>query len=85
MDMIINEFDMVTAIERVTGLVYANKMSTEGKGLDPLAAQTKFVLTQLIGSDGYHLPRKILLSRGLGMYQTDGLDKILGTLGDGMD
>ena len=40
----INEFDMSDAIERVTSLMYANKMSTEGKGLDPLATQTKFVI-----------------------------------------
>src|SRR5258706_10690161 len=79
-DLIINEFDMVTAIEKVTGLVYANKMSTEGKGLDPLASQTTFVLKQLIGAAEFNLPRKILLSRGLGMYQTEGLDKIISTL-----
>lgn len=79
-DMMINEFDMNEAIERVTSLMYANKMSTEGKGLDPLATQTKFVLNQLIAAEGHELRQKLLLSRGLGMYQSDGLNKILETL-----
>jgi hypothetical protein len=55
-------------------------MSTEGKGLDPLAAQTKFVLSQLVAAENHELKRKVLLSRGLGMYQNDGLDRILDTL-----
>ena len=79
-DLIINEFDMADAIEKVTSLVYANKISSEGKGLDPLASQTKFVLNQLISAENYELRQKLLLSRGLGMYQSDGLNKILETL-----
>ena len=76
----INEFDMSEAIEKVTSLVYSNKVGTEGKGLDPLANATKFVLNQLIASPNNELTRKILLSRGLGMYQNDGLDKIIDNL-----
>ena len=76
----INEFDMSEAIEKVTGLVFGNKIGTEGKGLDPLANATKFVINQLLAAQDNQLNRKLLLSRGLGMYQNDGLDKIIDTL-----
>jgi len=76
----INEFDIEEAIKRVTNLVYANNIATEGKGLDPLAAQSKFVVMQLIAAKDNELPRRLLLSRGRGMYQNDVLDKIIETL-----
>lgn len=76
----INEFDMSEAIEKVTRLVHTNNVSMEVTGLDPLVNATRFVLNQLIASSNNELTRKILLSRGLGMYQNDGLDKIIDNL-----
>lgn len=77
---VINEFDIQEAIDKVTGLIYANKLTTAGRGLDPLAAQTKIVLDLLIRAEGNELTRKRLLSLGHGNYDTFTLDKIIETL-----
>lgn len=79
-DLTINEFDMTEAIQKVSSLIYANKMSTESTGLDPMVKQTQFVLNQLRSAENYEVRQKLLLSRGIGMYQNDGLAKILDTL-----
>lgn len=72
----IEENDIAQAIQRVSSLVYANKRTTEGKGLDPLAAQTKLVLDFLLRAEGNNLTRKQLLTKGYGTYDTITLDKI---------
>lgn len=77
---IINEEDMSIAIEKVTGLIYANNMTTDGKGLDPLAAQTKVVLDHLVRAEENKLSRKQLLSKGYGNYDAVTLDRIIENL-----
>jgi hypothetical protein len=77
---IIDEFDMQESITQVTRLVYASKRSVEGKGLDPLATQTKMVLDFLLRADKHELKRRELLSKGYGSYDTSMLDKVLETL-----
>ena len=79
-DGIIGVDDVDVAIEKITGLLYANKMTTDGKGLDPLAGQTKLVLEFLIAAPDNELSRKKLLSKGYGNYQADGLDRIIENL-----
>lgn len=69
-----------TAIEKVTGLVYANKRTTEGRGPDPLAASTKAVLDYLIAAEDQKMNRKQLLWKGYGVYNSFTLDQILDNL-----
>jgi hypothetical protein len=68
------------AIDRVTTLVYGTQKITDGKGLDPLSAQTKMVLDFLINAEGNCLTRKQLLTKGYGNYSTVVLDQILENL-----
>lgn len=77
---IIEEPDIQESIRRVTSLVYANKRTTEGKGTDPLAAQTKLVLDFLLRAPDNELSRKLLLSKGYGSYDVQSLDKIIDNL-----
>lgn len=77
---IINELDIQEAITKVTGLIYSNKMSTDGRGIDPGAAQTKQVLDILIRAEGNELTRKRLLTTGHGNFDSYALDKIVTTL-----
>lgn len=77
---IIDELDIREAISRVTSLVYANKKTTEGRGLDPLAQQSKMVLDFLIAAPDNELRFRVLLSRGLGQWQTAQLNQIIDTL-----
>jgi hypothetical protein len=66
-----------SAIEKVTGLVYANKRTTEGRGPDPLAAPTKLVLDFLIAAPENKLTRKVLLWKMYGNANSFLLDQIL--------
>jgi hypothetical protein len=80
LDGIIQEPDIVQAIEKVTSLIYASQKAAEGGGLDPLAAQTKRVMDILVASEDNQLTRKQLLIQGYGNFDTSTLDKIIETL-----
>lgn len=78
---IIVESDIVEAINKITGLIYASeKAASGGPGLDPLAQQTKRVVDHLISASENQLLRKELLIRGYGDYDSITLDKIIDTL-----
>lgn len=79
---VINDTDISQSIEAVTNLVYANKMSSEGKGLDPAAGQSKSVLDLLLRAPNQELKRKNLLSQGHGNFDSFSLDRILETLSE---
>jgi hypothetical protein len=79
-DGIISEFHIEEATQRVTQLVYSNKRTTEGRGPDPLAASTKIVLDYLIASPNNKLPRKTLLWKGYGTFNSFTLDQIVENL-----
>lgn len=66
-----------TAIEKVTSLVYANKRTTEGRGIDPLAAPTKLALDYLIAAPSQTLTRKVLLWKMYGNANSFTLDQII--------
>jgi hypothetical protein len=76
---VINEFDIREAIDRVTGLIYANKMTSAGQSDDPITKYSKVVLNELIRADNQQLTRKLLLSRcyPLGLCDTPTLDRII--------
>jgi hypothetical protein len=77
---VIIESDVVEAIQKVSGLIYASEKAASGGGLDPLAAQTKKVVDHLIAASENQLLRKDLLIIGYGDYDTVVLDKIIDTL-----
>jgi hypothetical protein len=77
---VIIESDVVEAIQKVSGLIYASEKAASGGGLDPLAAQTKRVVDYLISAPENQLMRRELLIRGYGDYDTVTLDKIIDTL-----
>jgi hypothetical protein len=79
---VITEFDMRESIDAVTSLVYANKLSAEGRGLDPAAGQSKAVLDLLLKADNQELKRKNLLAQGHGNFDAFALDRILETLSE---
>lgn len=76
----ITDDDIQDSITRVTGLIYANSLTTEGRGLDPSAGQSKLVIDLLIRSEGNELSRKKILSHGHGNFDSYALNKILETL-----
>lgn len=78
----ISEEDIQDSITKVTGLIYANSLTTEGRGLDPSAGQSKLVIDLLIRAEGNQLNRKKILSHGHGNFDSFALDKILETLGE---
>jgi len=77
---VINEQDIQLAIDKVTGLIYSNKMQVEGRGLDPAAGQTKFVLNILLRAEGNEISRKKMLNQGHGNFDSFTLDKIVESL-----
>lgn len=77
---IIEENDVRESIDKVTALVYANKRTAEGRGLDPMAAQTKIVIDLLLRAPENKLSRKSLLTKGYGSFDASVLDRILETL-----
>jgi hypothetical protein len=80
--MVINAADIELAIEKVTALIYANKIAGVGKPQDPLANHTTTVINLLIRAENNQILRKKLLSRAypFGLCDTATLDKILETL-----
>ena len=81
--LLINEFDMAEAIEKVTNLIYANKIAASGtKEADPIASHTKTVVRLLVSSKDNELLRRVLASRAypFGLADINTLDKILDTL-----
>ena len=74
------ESDIQLAIDKVTALLYANRRTTESRGLDPMAAQTRLVIDFLIQAKDNELKRKQLLSKGQGDYNSYDLDKVLENL-----
>lgn len=81
---IINEFDVQDAIDKVTGLIYSNKLAGghPSKSNDPVTTHTKTVLNLLIAAKDNQLTRKALLNRGYpyGLADTTTLDKVIDTL-----
>lgn len=78
----INEPDIEEAITKVTGLIYSNKLTSVGKGLDPGGQQSQMVLNILLRADNNELSRKRLLSQGHGNFDSFQLDKIVETLSE---
>lgn len=76
---VINEIDMEEAIRKVTGLIYSNKMTVSGRGLDPTAAQSQIVLNILLRAENNELSRKRMLSQGHGNFDSFQLDKMVET------
>lgn len=63
-NMIINEFDMEESINRVTSLVYANKLAGAGaKQTDPFAEHSKIILNLILRAENCQIERKLLASR----------------------
>lgn len=79
-NLIITTGEMSDSIELVTSLTYANKRTTEGKGEDPLAKQTKMIVDFLLTAESNELTRKQLLTKGYGSFDTTVLDKIVSDL-----
>lgn len=76
----IQEPEIREAIEKVTGLIYANQKASEGSGLDPLAEQTKKIVDILLNANENELLRTEILVRMYGNCDSTTLDKILETL-----
>lgn len=74
---IISEEDMRLAIDKVTGLIYANRMTTAGRGIDPLAAQGRIVIELMLECQNFTTTRKQLLAAGHGNFDAIGLDRII--------
>jgi hypothetical protein len=81
-DLIITEEEIILAIEKVTGLIYANKIAASGKATEPMANHSKVVLNLILGSKDQTIPRKLLLSRAypFGLVDAAVLDKVLDSL-----
>lgn len=76
----ITQVHIEEAIQKVISLVYANKRTVEGRGPDPLAVSTKVVLDHLLAADNQELPRKTLLWKGYGTYNSFALDQSIENL-----
>ena len=72
----IRQPDIEHAIEKVVSLIYANKRTTEGRGNDPLAANTKIVLDILLAESEQMATRKRILQRGWGNFNSFTFDQI---------
>lgn len=72
----IRQPDIEQAIEKVVSLIYANKRTTEGRGNDPLAANTKIVLDILLAESEQMATRKRILQRGWGNFNSFTFDQI---------
>lgn len=81
--LVITEEEIAIAIEKVTNLIYANKIAgAVTKSVDPTVNHTKTVLDLLIRAEGNTLTRKLLASRcyPFGLCDMNTLDKILDSL-----
>lgn len=86
-DLVINKFEISLAIEKVTDLIYANKVAGSGgsgmsSNADPTAKFSKIVLDLLLKAENNQLNRKLLLSRAypFGLADASMLDRVLDTL-----
>ncbi len=79
---VILECDVVEAISKVTGLIYASAKAAQGGGLDENAGKTKRIVDHLISVPDNTLTRTELLIRGYGDYDEIMLDRILETLAE---
>lgn len=82
-DLIITEEEMQVAIERVTALVYSNKIAgSSTKTSEPLANYTRLVVDLLIRAPENTLTRRALLSKAypFGLCDTTSMDRVLDTL-----
>lgn len=82
--LVITEYEINMAIEKVTGLIYANQLTSSSKDPDPIVKHTKTVLDLLIRADENQLTRKLLLNRAYpyGLCDTSTLDRIIDSLVD---
>lgn len=82
-DLIIRADEMNPAIERVTALVYSNKIAgSSNKSNEPLANYTRLVVDLLIKAPENTLTRRVLLSKSypFGLCDTTSMDRVLDTL-----
>lgn len=68
------------AIDKVVPLAYTTKQASDGKGTDPLAAQTKMILDALVLAVDNKITRRKLLQKGYGNYDAPTLDRIIDSL-----
>lgn len=78
--LVVTERHIEQAIDMVVPLTYSSKKAAEGKGTDPLAAQTKMILDFLLLAPQNVLFRKQLLTKGYGNFDTVVCDKIIDNL-----
>jgi len=81
--LLINESDMHTAIEKVTGLIYANKIAASGtKEADPFTGHSKVIVRLLINAPNNELPKRLLKSRAypFGLADSETVDRVLQSL-----
>jgi hypothetical protein len=79
-NLIITEKHIQESIDKVTPLAYSSKSMSDGKGENPLAAQTKFVIELLIKAPDHKMMKRSILATGYGRFDTKMLDSILDTL-----
>lgn len=76
----ITELHLKEAIDRVTGLIYANQKTVSGRGPDPLAVATKSTVDRLLAAPDQRLLKKQLLWKLYGEVNTFTLDQVLDNL-----
>lgn len=79
-NLVINVSQMDQSIEKIVPLAYSTRQAADGKGVDPLAAQTKMVLDALILAPDNKISRRKLLQKGYGNYDAPTLDRICDSL-----
>lgn len=78
--LLITQRHIEIAIEKCVPLTYTAKRTIDGKGIDPLAQQTKMIIDFLLTAPNFSLKRRSLLSKGYGNYGSAVLDQILNDL-----
>lgn len=76
----ITEAHIKEAIQKVTSLIYANKRTTSGRGIDPLATAIKSTIDRLLAAPEQRLTKKQLLWKLYGEVNTFTLDQVLDNL-----
>jgi hypothetical protein len=71
------ESDIQLAIKKVEDLIYANRMTTAGRGIDPLAAQGRTIIELILAQPGFRIHRRALLALGHGNFDSIALDRII--------
>jgi len=78
---IISETDMRTAIEKVSGLVYANKKAAETSNENNLfVLHSRTILDILIAEESHEMSRQKMLTRGYGKYNAFEFDAAIENL-----